>query len=81
MLPDPGSLSAAVNVGLSESAGEHHYGNWLGDDDLLTLDSLDAKTAMTDIQVCQVCGCTLEGEAPEKCPICGAPKKMFHAVA
>ncbi len=30
--------------------------------------------------VCQVCGNTVEGEAPERCPVCGAPKKMFKQV-
>ena len=30
--------------------------------------------------VCQVCGNTVEGEAPEKCPICGAPRKMFKLI-
>ncbi|MEM3733079.1 MAG: rubrerythrin family protein, partial [Candidatus Bathyarchaeia archaeon] len=29
------------------------------------------------IQVCQVCGYTVEGKAPEKCPICGAPIDKF----
>ncbi len=32
------------------------------------------------IYVCQVCGNTVDGEAPEKCPICGAPKKMFKPI-
>jgi len=32
------------------------------------------------IYVCQVCGNTVEGEAPEKCPICGAPGKMFKLI-
>jgi rubrerythrin len=27
--------------------------------------------------VCPVCGNTVEGSAPEKCPICGAPGKSF----
>ncbi len=27
--------------------------------------------------VCSYCGCTLEGEPPESCPVCGAPKKDF----
>jgi len=27
--------------------------------------------------VCQVCGFTVEGEAPEKCPLCGSPKDKF----
>ena len=29
------------------------------------------------IQVCAVCGFTLEGEAPDKCPVCNAPKDKF----
>lgn len=29
------------------------------------------------IQVCGVCGFTVEGEAPDKCPVCGAPKEKF----
>jgi len=32
------------------------------------------------IYVCQYCGNTVEGEAPEKCPICGAPRKMFKLI-
>ncbi len=30
--------------------------------------------------VCQRCGNTVENEAPENCPICGAPKSMFKKV-
>jgi rubrerythrin len=30
--------------------------------------------------VCPVCGYTVGGEAPEKCPICGTPGKMFKRV-
>jgi rubrerythrin len=30
--------------------------------------------------VCQVCGNTFEGEAPERCPICGAPRRRFKKV-
>ena len=32
------------------------------------------------IFVCQVCGYTIEGEAPDKCPVCGAPLKMFKLI-
>jgi rubrerythrin len=32
-----------------------------------------------DVQVCSVCGYTLEGEAPGFCPICGAAKSSFTA--
>ena len=30
--------------------------------------------------VCGVCGNTVEGDAPETCPICGAPKKAFSRI-
>ncbi|MHB8790119.1 MAG: rubrerythrin family protein [Desulfobulbaceae bacterium] len=29
------------------------------------------------VQVCTVCGYTLEGEAPDSCPVCRAKKDMF----
>jgi rubrerythrin len=35
---------------------------------------------MTDIYVCSVCGYTVEGEAPENCPVCKAVKKMFKKI-
>ncbi len=31
------------------------------------------------VQVCGVCGYTLEGEAPDTCPVCKAAKKAFTA--
>jgi len=34
-----------------------------------------------DYYVCGVCGNTVEGESPEKCPVCGAPKAKFFKVA
>lgn len=30
--------------------------------------------------VCQNCGNTVEGEAPDKCPICGVPRSMFKMI-
>lgn len=33
-----------------------------------------------DYYVCQVCGHTVEGEPPDKCPICCAVKKRFKKV-
>jgi rubrerythrin len=29
------------------------------------------------IHVCGVCGFTMEGDAPDNCPVCGAPKVKF----
>jgi rubrerythrin len=46
------------------------------------LNMLEKGQAMADkpFYVCQVCGNTVEGEAPDRCPICGAPKKMFKRI-
>jgi len=46
------------------------------------LDSLESGKPFRDVPyfVCQVCGNTVEGEAPERCPICGAPKSRFKKV-
>lgn len=30
-----------------------------------------------DIYICQVCGHTVDGSAPDRCPICGATKDKF----
>ena len=29
------------------------------------------------VWVCETCGYTVEGEAPEKCPVCGAVRTKF----
>lgn len=45
LLPDPGSLAGAINLGAA-AAGDHiHYLNWLGDDDLLEPESLTLTVA------------------------------------
>ena len=46
------------------------------------LKSLDGGAPLKDEPyfVCQGCGYTVGGEAPEKCPVCGAPRKMFKQV-
>lgn len=33
-----------------------------------------------DVFVCDVCGNTVHGHAPDKCPVCGAPKTKFTIV-
>jgi rubrerythrin len=40
----------------------------------------DKKVATTDYYVCEVCGNTVEGSAPDVCPICGAPKQKFKKI-
>lgn len=31
-----------------------------------------------EIHICEICGWTVEGEPPERCPICGAKKEKFR---
>ena len=33
-----------------------------------------------DVFVCDICGNTIYGQAPDKCPVCGAPKARFMKV-
>ena len=46
------------------------------------LKDLEAGAAGRDAPyyVCQLCGNTVEGEAPERCPVCGAPRSQFKKV-
>lgn len=38
------------------------------------------KDKVSAYYVCQVCGYVTDKKAPEKCPVCGAPKEKFKAV-
>jgi rubrerythrin len=46
------------------------------------LGMLEKGQASTEkpMYVCQHCGNTVEGEPPDKCPVCGRPKNMFKRV-
>ena len=39
------------------------------------------EMAKVDYYVCGVCGNTVEGSPPEKCPICGSPREKFFKPA
>ncbi len=41
------------------------------------LDNL-GRNEEVDYYVCSICGNTVENEAPDRCPICNAPKEMFR---
>jgi rubrerythrin len=43
------------------------------------LDNL-GENAEADYHICQVCGYTAEGEAPDECPVCKAKKQAFKKV-
>ncbi len=44
------------------------------------LDNL-GKNEEVDYYVCPVCGNTVEGKAPDKCPICGMPASKFTKIS
>ena len=69
-----GNNAAAMSFKNANAVEEIHAGLYQK-----ALDSLGSNKE-TVYYVCQVCGNTVEGEAPDKCPICGAPKKMFKLV-
>ncbi|GAB4484163.1 MAG: rubrerythrin family protein [Thermodesulfovibrionales bacterium] len=43
------------------------------------LDQL-GRNAETDYYVCSVCGNTVEGHAPDECPVCKAKKQAFRKI-
>ena len=47
------------------------------------IDALKNKKDMPKVEyyVCSVCGNTVEGEPPEKCPVCGNPKSKYFKSA
>jgi rubrerythrin len=52
----------------------------------LYCEALESLKAGRDLEpaamfVCDVCGHTVVGEAPDTCPVCGAPKSKFKEVA
>lgn len=38
------------------------------------------KNTVKAYQVCQVCGYVTDKKAPQKCPVCGAPREKFKTV-
>ena len=72
-----GESKARTSFDLANQVEKIHHGLFKA-----ALDMLEKKQALEDktFYVCQVCGYTVEGEAPDNCPICGAPKVKFKPV-
>ena len=68
---------ALVTFQYANQVEEIHYNHFQE-----ALKALDAGQQPKDEPyfVCQVCGNTVAGEAPEKCPICGVPRDRFKRV-
>jgi rubrerythrin len=73
-----GNKGAVISFRNANAVEKTHY-------DLYTkaLEALNAGKDLpsASIYVCDVCGHTAVGEAPDKCPVCGAPKTKFKEVA
>lgn len=69
--------SAKRSFDLANQVEQTHHGLFQA-----ALGNLNQGKAMTDkpFFVCQVCGHTVEGAPPDKCPVCGAQAKMFKKV-
>ena len=72
-----GNEKAKNSFDLANKVEQIHHGLFEG-----ALGILEKGQTMTEkpFFVCQYCGNTVEGEAPEKCPVCGAPKRMFKRI-
>ncbi len=69
-----GNSAAEMSFANANAVEEIHAGLYQK-----ALDSLGSNETV-DIYVCQVCGNTVEGEAPDRCPVCGAPKAKFNLI-
>jgi len=73
-----GNKAAVISFRNANAVEKTHY-------DLYSkaLEALEAGKDLTpdSIYVCDVCGHTHVGGAPDKCPVCGAPKTKFKEVA
>jgi rubrerythrin len=69
--------SARRSFDLANQVEKTHHGLFQA-----ALDTLNQGKAMADqpFFVCQVCGHTVEGAAPDKCPVCGAQARMFKKI-
>jgi rubrerythrin len=79
----PGYIDAAKQEGNKQAAWSFDVANQVEQIHAKlynkAIDALKNRKALekVDYYVCGVCGNTVEGAPPDKCPICGAPKEKF----
>jgi len=71
---EEGDRRAAISFSQARDVEEGHAAIYKR-----ALQHLLAETVQV-YHVCQVCGYIAEGQAPERCPICGAPREQFRQV-
>ncbi|MFX1418043.1 MAG: rubrerythrin family protein [Promethearchaeota archaeon] len=82
----PEFLEAAKNEGNKEAERTFHYANEVEKVHHklynVALEAIENGKDLekNDIYVCPVCGYTHEGKPPDKCPVCGAVKKVFKKI-
>jgi rubrerythrin len=82
----PAFIKEAKEAGQTRALNSFNYANAVEKihHDLYqkALESLEAGKEPKEepYYVCSVCGNTVAGEAPERCPICGAPRSKFIKV-
>ena len=80
----PEMIAAAKAEGAKDAERSFNYANAVEEyharlyHDML--EGLEAKKESNPYFVCPVCGMTVEGEAPAKCPVCGVKGAMFKKV-
>ncbi len=72
-----GNKSATFSFKYALAVEEIHHG--------LYTEALDAVKSGSDLPetrifVCAVCGNTVKGQAPDKCPVCGSSKEQFTEI-
>lgn len=82
----PGFIQQAQQEGNQAARNTFHYANEvekihhdLYSGAIATVEKGD-DLPQAKMFVCKGCGNTVAGEPPEKCPVCGAPKRMFMEI-
>jgi rubrerythrin len=80
----PAMIEAAKAEGNKEAERTFHFANEVEKIHAglyqQMLDTLESAKENYSYYVCPVCGYTVEKEAPETCPVCGAKGKIFKKV-
>ena len=72
-----GEKKAAESFDLANKVERIHHGLY---QDALERFERGETLEIKSLYVCQYCGNTVEGESPEKCPVCGVPRRMFKLI-
>lgn len=70
-----GEKSAVRSTNFALEAEKIHAGLYKKSKEVV--DQKGSDIELKDVYICDLCGYTVEGEAPDVCPICGAKKNAF----